>query len=253
MLRSILVLTVATVAAGAAAPASAQSADDVEFTITPYIWVAWPEGDIETDLDINGGTPPQIDVNFDDVSLAGLFTGAADVRFGRFGVFGDISYYEIEAEKNINIVGDVFVDGTFDVGGIKSMLNAYWRAYEGANSHIDLMAGIHYLEANLEVDLVTATRTISGEVEDDWFDPVIGARGVWEFSQHFGVEGFAFYGGFGVSSDELYDLYGAGHIRFNDLFTASLGWRHFTDKFSGELVDYEISFSGPLIGLEFRF
>jgi hypothetical protein len=253
MHRSILAAAFAAIAAGAVAPAAAQSIPDAEFTITPYIWIAWPEGDIETEFGDGSVTPPEINANFDDVSLSGIFTGSADARFGRFGVFGDLSYYEIEAEKNINIVGDVFVDGTLNVGGVKAMLNGYWRAYDSGHAHVDLLAGIHYLEANLEANLVTPNRTINGEIDDDWFDPVIGARGVAEFSEHFGVEGFAFYGGFGVNSDELYDLFAAAHIRFNDLFTASLGWRHFTDKFSGDLVDYEVSFSGPLLGLEFSF
>jgi hypothetical protein len=253
MLRPILAATIAAIAMGTLAPASAQSANDVEFKLTPYIWIAWPEGDIETDFGGGGASLPPISANFDDVSLAGVFTGSADVRFQRFGVFGDISYYEIEAEKNIDIIGDLFVDGTFDVGGLKGMLNGYYRVFDNGRSSVDVMAGLHYLEANLEVDLMTPNRTLSGEIDDDWWDPVIGVRGDAAFTEHFGIEGFAFYGGFGVSSDELYDLFGAFNVRFNDTFTASLGWRWFTDKFSGDRLDYEISFSGPLAGLEFTF
>ena len=253
MFRSILVTSIAAVAMWAA-PASAQSFDDVEFKLTPYIWIAWPEGDIETESGGGGGSSlPPIQANFDDVSLSGMFTGSADARFGRFGVFGDLSYYEIEADKNIDITGDVFVSGQFDVSGLKGMLNGYYRVVDDSRYSVDLMAGIHYVQADLDIGVTTPNRNLSGSVDEDWWDPVIGVRGDAALSEHFGVEGFAFYGGFGVNSDELYDVFGALNWRFNDTFTASLGWRWFTDKFSGDRLDYETSFSGPLAGLEFTF
>jgi len=251
MLRSILAASIAAIAMWAT-PASAQSADDVEFKLTPYIWIAWPEGDIETEGGGGGNLPP-IQANFDDVSLAGMFTGSADARFGRWGVFGDISYYEIEADKNINIIGDVFVSGEFDVSGLKGMLNGYYRVVDDGRYSVDLMAGIHYVQADLDIGIETPNRQLNGSLDEDWWDPVIGVRGDAELTQHFGLEGFAFYGGFGVNSDELYDLFAAANVRFNDMFKASLGWRWFSDKFSGDRLDYETSFSGPLAGLEFTF
>jgi hypothetical protein len=252
MLRPLLAAAAAATVAGAVVPASAQSFDDVEFKLTPYVWIAWPEGDVETAAGGGGNLPP-IQANFDDVSLSGMFTGSADARFGRWGVFGDISYYEIEADKNIDITGDLFVSGEFDVSGLKGMLNGYYRIYQNNRYSVDLLAGIHYLQADLDISLETPNRTLNGSLDDDWWDPVIGVRGKAALTDHFGLEGFAFYGGFGVNSDELYDLFGAVNLRFNDTFTGSLGWRWFTDKFSGDRLDYETSFSGPLLGLEFTF
>jgi hypothetical protein len=254
MLRTVLAATAAALAIGAMTPASAQSFDDVEFKLTPYIWIAWPEGDIETESGNGGsGNLPPIHANFDDVSLSGMFTGSADVRFGRFGAFGDLSYYEIEADKDIDITGDVFVSGQFDVSGLKGMLNGYYRFYDDGRSTMDVLAGIHYVQADLDIGVTTPNRTLSGSLDEDWWDPVIGVRGEAAFTDHFGIEGFAFYGGFGVNSDELYDLFGALNMRFNNTFKASLGWRWFADKFSGDRLDYETSFSGPLVGLEFTF
>jgi hypothetical protein len=253
MLRPLLAATVAAFAIGAAAPASAQSADDVEFKLTPYIWIAWPEGDIQTESGGGSVNLPPIQANFDDVSLTGMFTGSADVRFQRFGAFGDLSYYEIEADKNIDITGDLFVDGKFEVSGLKGILAGYYRVYDGDNASFDVLAGAHYLEASVGLDLTTPNRTLSGDVDDDWWNFLVGLRGEYGFSENFGVEGFGFYGGFGGSSDELYDLFAATNWRFNDMFTASLGWRWFSNKFSGDRLDFEVSFSGPLVGLEFTF
>ncbi len=254
MLRSFLDATAGAITICAAAPASAQSFEDVEFKITPYIWIAWPEGDIETAGGGGGGSNlPPIHANFDDVSLSGMFTGSADVRFGRFGGFGDLSYYEIEADKNIDITGDLFVNGQFEVSGLKGILAGYYRVFEDDRASLDVLAGAHYLEASVSLDLTTPNRTLTGDVDDDWWDFVLGLRGEYALSEHFGIEGFGFYGGFGGDSEELYDLFGAVNWRFNNTFTASLGWRWFSNTFSGDRVDFETSFSGPLAGLEFTF
>lgn len=250
-----VVLVFATATVLAAAPASAQS-KDWEVTLTPYIWLSWPEGDIEAKSGPIGGggaNLPEINANFDDVGISGAFTGSGDFRYQRFGFFGDLTYYELEADKNINVVGDIFLDGQFEIKGTKAMAVGYWRAFEDDRNKIDLLAGVHWLKAELGIDLTTNNRALSTSIDEDWVDPLIGIRGFTKVSDNFGLEGFATYGGFGVSSDELYDLYVAASWRFNDLFTASLGYRYFTDKFEGDLLDYEISFSGPLAGFAFHF
>ena len=240
----------------AAAPASAQTGKDWEVTLTPYVWLSWPEGNIEArsgPIGNGGANLPEINASFDDVGLSGAFTGSGDFRYRNFGVFGDLTYYELEADKDIDITGDVFVDGQFEIAGTKGILAGYWRAYEDDRNKIDLLAGVHYLKAELDIDLTTASRQLSGTIDDDWVDPLIGIRGFTTISDNFGLEGFATYGGFGVSSDELYDLYVAATWRFNQMFTAALGYRYFSDKFSGDRLDYEISFSGPLAGFAFHF
>ena len=247
---------IASIAASLAVqPASAQS-KDWEVTLTPYIWLSWPEGDIEAKsgpIAGGGGNLPEINASFDDVGLSGAFTGSGDFRYRNFGVFGDLTYYELEAEKDITIVGDVFVDGQFEVKGTKGMLLGYWRALDDGRNTIDLLGGVHYLKAEVGVDLTTASRALSASIDEDWVDPLIGIRGTTALSEHFGLEGFATYGGWGVSSDELYDIWVAAYWRFNQTFGASLGYRYFTDKFEGDRLEYEASFSGPLAGLAFHF
>jgi hypothetical protein len=255
MRRHLLIALFA--AAGFAAPgaASAQSADDVQFTITPYIWLAFPQGDVDARSGGGGGisVDPEISASFDDVELTGVFTGSADVRYRTFGVFGDITYYEIEADKDIIVRNnDPFLSGKFEVSGTKAMLAGYWRAYDTPEAKVDLLAGAHYLKAEVELTVATRNLAFSRSVDDDWWDPIVGVRGAYDIGR-FGVEGFAIYGGFGVSSDNLYDLYAAGRYRFTETFTASVGYRYFKDEFSGDRLDYDVSFSGPLMGLSFTF
>lgn len=235
-----------------ATPGRAAAEDDFSITVTPYIWIAWPKGDISARTGDSGGAFPEINANFDDVELSGVFTGSADLRYQSFGLFGDFSYFEVEAKKHIDIVGDVFVDGKVGVAGTKAMVMGYWRPFVDEDAYFDVMAGVHYLEPELTLDLATARRSFSGEVEKSWTDLIVGVRGYANFTEHFGVDGFATYGG-GGDSESLYDLYAAAHWRFNSLFTASLGYRYFADEFDGDELDYDVSFSGPLMGLSFTF
>jgi hypothetical protein len=245
----------AAIAVSLAAPSASAQSKDWEVTLTPYIWISWPEGDIEAKSGpiTGGGNLPEINASFDDVGLSGAFTGSGDFRYRNFGVFGDLTYYELEAEKDITITGDVFVDGQFEVAGTKSILAGYWRFFDDGRNKFDVLGGIHYLKAELDVDLTTPSRAIGASIDEDWVDPLIGIRGFTEISDNFGLEGFATYGGWGVSSEELYDLWVAASWRFNQTFTASLGYRYFTDKFDGDRLEYEISFSGPLAGFAFHF
>lgn len=249
---SVLALTLG----AAVTPASAQ--DDWEFHITPYVWLAFPSGDVTAKAsrninDINERFDRDVSVSFDDVNLDGAFTGSAEVRYGRFGGIADLTYYEIEGDKDITVGQLPAIDGSVTISGTKGMIVGYWRAYETETSSIDLLGGAHYLGVDTEVNVNAANRGISGSVEEDLWDPVIGVRGKARFTEHFGVHGIATAGGFGVSSDNLYELQAYLTYRFNDNFEVLGGYRFYSTQFEGDRLNYDASFSGPLLGLTFSF
>lgn len=240
--------------ASTAVPLTAQAQDDWSVSITPYLWVAFPQGDVTAESGrTSGGLDPDIHASFDDVGLSGAFTGAAEVRYGRFGVLGDLTYYEIKADKNITAGALPAIDGEVKVSGTKGLIVGYWRAYETETSSVDLMGGAHYLGIDTDVSVSTTNRNIAFGTKEDLWDPVVGVRGKTRFSEHFGLTGIATYGGFGVSSDHLYELQGYLSYRFNDMMTAEAGYRYYSTKWDGDRLVYDASFSGPLVGLTFTF
>jgi hypothetical protein len=246
----------ALLAATAGLPAAAHAEDDWTVSVTPYLWVAFPQGDVTASSGGRGGgggLDPDIHVNFDDIGLSGAFTGAIDVRYGRFGVLGDLTYYEIEADKDIAAGPLPDVDGKVTVSGTKGLIVGYYRAYETEESSVDVLGGVHYLGIDTDVSLSTPNRRIDFGAKEDLWDPVIGVRGRTRFTEHFGVMGIATVGGFGVSSDSLYEVQGYLTYRFSDLITAEAGYRYYSTKWDGDRLDYDASFSGPLIGLTFTF
>jgi len=256
-MRSVLVLA-PILALAAAWPAAAKAQEKPwEVVVTPYLWVAFPEGDVTAMSGDRGGgggiRDSDVHANFDDVGLSGAFTGSAEFRYGRFGVLADLSYYEIEADKNITIGPLPAIDGELKISGTKALIVGYWRAYETETSDIDLLGGAHYLGIDTDINVSNANRAVSRSSEEDLWDPVIGVRGRTRFSEHFGLSGIATYGGFGVSSEHLFELQGYLTYRFNDTITALGGYRYYSTKWEGDRLDYDASFSGPLVGLSFHF
>lgn len=255
-MRKLAALALGLTLAAEARPAFAQ--DDWEVDITPYVWLAFPTGDvtargIRSGGGGGGGFIDDVSIKFDDVELTGAFTGALQVRYGRFGALADLTYYEFEGDKNVALGPLPDVDGKVTISGTKGMIVGFWRAYETEKSSVDLLGGAHYLGVDADVSAAGPTRSVSGSVEEDLWDPVIGVRGATRFTEHIGAYGLATYGGFGVSSDDLYELQGYLTWRFNDNFEALAGYRFYSTKFETKRLNYDASFSGPLIGLSYSF
>lgn len=252
-MRTIGLLALLAATAGLAA---AHAEDDWTFSVTPYVWIAFPTGDVALASGRGGSRPtinPDVQVNFDDIGLSGAFTGSADVRYGKFGVLGDLTYYEVEADKDIAAGPLPDADGKVTISGAKGMIVGYWRAYETDRASVDLLGGAHYLGIDADVAVSTPNRRIDFGAKEDLWDPVIGVRGKTLIGEHFGVIGLASVGGFGVSSESLYEVQAYLSYQFNDLLTAEAGYRFYSTKWEGDRIDYDASFSGPLIGLTFTF
>jgi hypothetical protein len=257
-MRALPFLTAALAAAFTSAQAQESASDkDWEVNLTPYVWVAFPKGDVQVlgqrrGGGGGGGGDSIINAQFDDVKLSGVFTGSGDVRYRRFGVLGDLTYYEIKSDSDI-FVGPVrAIDGEVKVSGTKGLLVGYWRVHAGERSNLDLLAGAHYLGVKVKASVNIADAAFTGDVQRDIWDPVVGVRGQALLGKHFGVRGLATYGG-GGDSDSLYELQGYVTYRFSPRITALAGYRYYTTKWSDRLLAYDASFSGPLVGLSFTF
>lgn len=223
----------ALLAATAGLPAAAHAEDDWTISVTPYVWIAFPTGDVALASGRGGSRPtvnPDVQVNFDDIGLSGAFTGSADVRYGKFGVLGDLTYYEVEADKDIAAGPLPDADGKVTISGTKGMIVGYWRAYETDRASVDILGGAHYLGIDADVAVSTPNRQIDFGAKEDLWDPVIGVRGKTMIGEHFGVVGTATAGGFGVSSESLYEVQAYLSYRFSDLITAEAGYRFYSTK-----------------------
>jgi hypothetical protein len=126
---------------------------------------------------------------------------------------------------------------------------AGYRVLEGA-TRVDLLAGATYYDVSNELGfyggLLDGRRFSAG---DDWCDPVVGVRVIHDFSDRWSASLRLDAGGFGVSSDCLWQAIGLVGYRVASSAYLFAGWRYAAVDYSDDGFTYDVSNSGPVLGL----
>lgn len=228
---------------------SQQSTDDWRFSLLVYLWVPGfngdvTAGDLSTDVDNNP-------INIWD-SLNAAFLGEAELRKGPFTLTVNTIYLGFEAD-------DLGLNNktTADLDGIIVDVTAGWRVAQweiGNNSTLSLspIAGFRYYAIGLGVDVDGVG---DADVDEDLWDPVVGARLAAEFGEHWAINFRGDVGGFGVGTQLswLADLNAA--FWFNQHFFITAGYKVMgldIDENSGpDLLQLQGVLHGPYVGIGF--
>ena len=271
----------------AAMPAHAQSASDEpgedgwQFSVTPYLWLPTINADLRFDLPagIGGGeggsTAISSEIGPNDYfsNLDGAALVAAQARHGRWSINADAVYLSIDSEgsrvRTVNGGGGALdvprqanLGTSTDVKGAAITLTAGYAIVDSDKAQFEVLAGARYfgLEAELDWQLgrtltgpgITLARDgqVGGDV--DLYDAIIGWRG-----KHWLGTGKHWYAnyyadvGTGDSNLTWQAMAGVGYaFRRTDL---QLAYRHLAYEQGGDKLVQDLSFSGPLLGLTFRF
>ena len=222
-----------------------------------YGWIAGIDGDIAT----FGSAPVAVDVtpldlieNIDTLisSLDFAIIGAGEIRKGDFGVFADIYYLDISTDEATP--GPLF--SSIEVGTemlIFTALGSY-RVFKNETAQLDALAGLRVWSIDVDLDFtagILPARSFSDG--DTWVDPVGGVKGSAYLSEHAYVTGWAMIGGFGVSSDFMWDVFGGVGYEVKDWLSLVAGFRATgVDYQEGDFL-YDITQYGPLIGAVIQF
>ncbi|NRG16915.1 hypothetical protein HPQ64_04365 [Rhizobiales bacterium] len=243
----------------AAEPAPPPAAVEVDtgwtFTFAPYLWASGISGNVAT---LPPAPPASVDENFIDIlkdlKFAGMVFGAA--RKGRFGVSGDLQYYDIRPSADtagVFFSSAELISKTF----IFSALGDY-VLYEKGNNILFLSAGARLWAVDTELKLSAGppplgltARTVS--YSETWADPLIGLRGTADLSGRFFVTGWGYIGGFGAGSDIMADVMGSAGYRFTDDISGTLGYRWQKVDYENNGFIFDVEWQGPIAGLVFRF
>jgi hypothetical protein len=88
---------------------------------------------------------------------------------------------------------------------------------------------------------------------DTWVDPLIGAKGRLDLTSRLYLTGWAMVGGFGVSSDLMWDALGGIGYQFSDTFSTVLGYRGAGVDYAKAGFEYDVIQHGPVLGAVIRF
>ena len=263
----LLMALLASTSALAQQPAS--ETDSWQFGVSIYAWL--PDLAGETAFTQPGGSN-EFKIDIDDIldNLEFTLMGTFDMRKGRWGILTDVIYMDVGGSQTgtreatigrnelpVNASANVDLD-------LKSWiwtLTGYYRALDQPGMTLDVVAGARYLDVEQKVNWVVTgnvgsislpDRTGSAEVSLTNWDALIGLRGRFAFgAQNAWFVPYYLDVGAGDSDFTWQGIAGLGYaFHWGEVVAA---WRYlYYDMPSGTAID-DMSFSGPAIGVTFRW
>jgi hypothetical protein len=227
--------------------AVAAQGQDWSYVVAPYFWGAGQTGTVGV---IPGADPVDIDLSFSDIfknlDASGMVIGRA--------INGDFGFSVDAQIINMKQTGDVpsqpGLEVTVDNQNKMYSFLVDYRVLDTAEANLWLTAGARYWRVEPEL---TANTGDSVTGKNSWWDPVVGLHGRYDFDDRNAVIGWASLGGFGAGSDLMVDVFAGYERRFTPTTAMQLGWRYLSvDREDGGFV-YDVSQTGPIVGLSFTF
>jgi len=228
-----------------------EQSSDWWLTVTPYGWVTATDGD----MGVAGRVAP-VDISFkdtlEDLEFAFMLAAEAGIdrwAFGFDGIFGAFS-----SGGNLPAGAAPYTKATVDFDQFFARVHAGYQVIKEDNATLTAFVGARY--SYLSTEIVVSGPNVADEKRDgskSWVDPVIGLHGVWQINDRWFLHGGGDIGGFGVSSDLIWQANAALGYRFTESVSGLVGYRGLGVDYTsgGFLVDTVAH--GPVIGLSFRF
>ena len=236
--------------------AIAQTAEQLdsgwEVGVTTYLWASGMNGDIGA---IEGVQPVKVDVSFGEIFDHLKFAGMVSVQasHGRFVMFGDLQFVSLGASKDLTIRDADLVEGDLDTSTLIASALAGYRIADEGPAIVDLLAGGRINSVHTDIELSGPLRTVEGDDTETWVDPIVGVHAAFPVSRKVTLAFYGDVGGFGLSSDFTWQVLGAVQYNFNERWRASAGWRHYSVDYDKDAFLYDVSLSGPILGIRYQF
>jgi hypothetical protein len=203
-----------------ALPASAEDpvSEDWQFRVAPYAWALAADGNVTVK-----GRKSDVNLSFKDIyeelNYGVMLEGEA--RKGRVGIIANVLYANLGDEEN---VGPLKIDP--DVNLFWGSFAGYYRlgpwdldseaGDDGPQLIVDPYVGVRYTYLDVDLDISNGFNRNVGN-DQDWVEPIVGLRTLWQLSPRWGLTAAGDIGGFGVGSDFAWQALGLVSYRF-DLF-----------------------------------
>jgi len=239
-------------------------AADLEWTIAPYLWAS----DVGLDITVNNDPVIGTNVPFNDLvdKLDGAFMLHLEMKGDRFGTMFDSIYIKLADNAVVPvgpggpILGDVLV--STDLTLTLYEFAAFYRFGSNApgSSAFDILAGVRQvdIDQNLAIVLPGPGMTpVGASIDISETDFIIGGRLAGSFNDRWSYRIRADYGS-GGTEGTINALAAVGYtFGQTGLFSLELGYRYFDLELKkdadGSLLESDLTMSGPMLGLVFRF
>ena len=225
-----------------------QTEDNWQFSLAPfYLWAVSLDGDVAI-----GQQDNSVSMDFGDIfdNLEAAFIVHFETIYKKnYGLFFDVNYINLGGSGTTPIS-----DISLDLEATVAEVLPYYRLING-DHNVDFMAGILYSRVAQDVTFSTLAPEI--DVTEDRVDPIMSLRWSWGFADKWGLVVKGGVGGFGVSSDFVWE--GSGLLTYQP-------WKHaqFLLGYRAVGIDYEtgagptrfvydVTMAGPVFGINFKW
>lgn len=228
-----------------------QSGDPWKFKAALYFWGA----------SINGSTQngSNIDIPFDELfdNLNFAIMGGFAARKDKWSAALDVIYMDASGDKSGTITPSALpslsipVSADVDLTGWVVNLNGARNVYDGERASVDVLVGLRYLDVESKLTVSVASLP-PGSVKstDTSLDGVVGARGQINLSKTWFIP---YYVDVGTGqSDFTWQGFGGVGYSFKPVDVV-VGYRYLYWNFDSSNDLSDLSFSGPLAGVVFKF
>jgi hypothetical protein len=248
--------------------------DEWKFSITPYLWLPNIDGTLKYSIPPGATGSPEVQVGPNDYLEALRFAMmiSGEVRKDRWFAFTDFIYLDFSNEessvKSINFGGNR-VSSSANVSTESSLKGAAWTlgagyaVLPGRPVNLDVFGGLRYfgLEASTDWQLTVAVTgpgpgqsfARAGSISErmDLWDGIVGVKGrVWLGRSNWGIP---YYLDVGTGSSTLTWQGMIGVAYSYKWLGVTLAYRHlYYDQKEDKLIQ-DMRFSGPALGVTFRF
>lgn len=255
---SLTILLVTLLSQSAYAQDKDKDPGKLHFSIAPYFWVLNIDGtntvgSVEVPLDVGIG-----DI-FDALKFAGL--GHFEIKQNKWGALIDINYLRV-GEDNIKLqpatvlpLPDAFANFRLALWILEFM--GSYRIVGSMDSGLELLLGVRWMRHNMDLDVTLGPIDLPGGYDEDWLEPVIGARYYGELGSKWFTSLRGDIGGFQSSSKFSYTLAGFVGYHISHVVDIVVGYKLLDILYSNEkegrgLFKFDGTLSGILVGLNFR-
>ncbi len=220
-----------------------------QFNLAPfYLWGVNIDGDMKS-----GPNTASVKVPFSDVfdNLESAFIVHFESLYkNQWGFLVDVNYLDLESDMTLPTGIRQNVDLNLTVAEVSGL----YRTQHDA--HIfDIVFGLRYVNLENTVSVVGGPTLVDGS--QDWTDPLIGGRWIWNFATDWSLITRGDIGGFGIGSDFSWHALGIVEWQPFQYVSFLAGYRALDmDYEEGSGIDYfnyDATVHGPLIGVNFRW
>ncbi|HSI65101.1 MAG TPA: hypothetical protein VLE43_18385 [Candidatus Saccharimonadia bacterium] len=219
-------------------------------TVAVYGWLSAVEGDTGI-----GPVAVSADTSLNDLidEFDGSFMTYIEAGCDRWSFGLDIIWGKLKDDASITR-GPFFGRAGFEQEQAIITGRIQYAVVKNDTTRVDIFAGGRwmYLEVDIDIDTNLGPGRHFG-IEEDWIDPIVGARVIHDFSDKCFVQAMGDVGGFGVESEVTWQaLLGLGY-RFTPKLSSVIGYRALGIDYDQDNFVLDTISHGPFVGLSYSF